>query len=192
MTVSGRAGIVSVRTTTLRDMNYEIGGNIPQVDGDAFVAPTATLVGQVRVAAGASVWFGAVARGDGDAISLGERSNLQDNAVIHADPGFPATIGADVSIGHAAVVHGCTIGDRVLVGMGATVMNGAVVGDDTLIGAGTLVSEGTQIPPRSLVVGVPGKVRRELTDEEVAGLAGNAARYTERAADYRAHGRALG
>ena len=167
-------------------MNYEIGGNIPQVDGDAFVAPTATLVGQVRVAAGASVWFGAVARGDGDAISLGERSNLQDNAVIHADPGFPATIGADVSIGHGAVVHGCTIGDRVLVGMGATVMNGAVVGDDTLIGAGTLVSEGTQIRPRSLVVGVPGKVRRELTDAELEKVARNAAVYVEAARRYAA------
>ena len=180
-----------MRTTTLRDMNYEIGGNIPQIDGDAFVAPTATLVGQVRVAAGASVWFGAVARGDGDAISLGERSNLQDNAVIHADPGFPATIGADVSIGHGAVVHGCTIGDRVLVGMGATIMNGATVGSDTLIAAGALVSPGVESPPRSLVVGVPGKVRRTLTEDEVDAVASNAHRYVERAEQYRASGKAL-
>ena len=163
----------------------------PQVDQDAWIAPTATLVGQVSVAADASVWFGAVARGDGDAISIGARSNLQDNAVIHADPGFPATIGADVSIGHGAVVHGCTVGDRVLVGMGATIMNGAVVGEDTLIGAGTLISEGVQIPPRSLVVGVPGKVRRDLSPDEVAGVAGNAARYVERARAYRDTGAAL-
>ena len=172
-------------------MDYEIDGARPSVSEQAWVAPTAALVGDVEVAAQASVWFGAVARGDGDAIRLGERSNLQDNAVIHADPGFPARIGADVSIGHGAIVHGCTIGDRVLVGMGATVMNGAVVGDDTLIGAGTLISEGVQIPPRSLVVGVPGKVRRELTDDEVAGIAGNAARYVERAATYGRTGRVV-
>lgn len=165
-------------------MDYEIDGQRPVVAPDAWIAPHATLVGQVRVESGASVWFGAVARGDGDAISLGARSNLQDNAVIHADPGFPATIGADVSIGHGAVVHGCTIGDRVLVGMGATVMNGAVVGDDCLIGAGTLISEGVQIPARSLVVGVPGKVRRELSADEIAALAANAARYCLRAARY--------
>lgn len=169
-------------------MNYEIDGARPQVSEQAWVAPTAALIGDVGVADGASVWFGAVARGDGDAIRLGARSNLQDNAVIHADPGFPATIGEDVSIGHGAIVHGCTIGDRVLVGMGATVMNGAVVGSDTLIGAGTLISEGVQIPPRSLVVGVPGKVRRELTDDEVAAVANNARTYVERADDYRSTG----
>ncbi len=172
-------------------MDYEIDGAGPRVSEQAWIAPTAALVGAVEVADGASVWFGAVARGDGDAIRLGARSNLQDNAVIHADPGFPATIGDDVSIGHAAVVHGCTIGDRVLVGMGATVMNGAVVGADTLIGAGTLVSQGAQIPPRSLVVGVPGKVRRQLTDDEVAAIAANAGRYVERASRYRRSGRII-
>lgn len=179
-------------TATLRAMNYEIDGKRPEVEQTAFVAPSADLIGQVRVDAEASVWFGAVIRADGDAIRLGARSNLQDNAVIHADPGFPTTIGTDVSIGHGAIVHGCTIGDRVLVGMGATIMNGAVVGEDTLIGAGTLISEGVSIPPRSLVVGAPGKVRRELTDEEVERVAGNAARYVERAAGYRAGLRELG
>lgn len=171
---------------TLHAMNYEIDGKRPEVEQTAFVAPTASLIGQVRVDAEASVWFGAVLRGDGDAIHLGERSNLQDNAVVHADPGFPATIGTDVSIGHGAIVHGCTIGDRVLVGMGATVLNGAVVGEDTLIGAGTLISQGAQIPPRSLVVGVPGKVRRELTEQEAQAVAANAAQYVQRAAGYRA------
>lgn len=172
-------------------MNYEIDGKRPEVEQTAFVAPTADLIGQVQVDAEASVWFGAVIRADGDAIHLGARSNLQDNAVIHADPGFPATIGTDVSIGHGAIVHGCSIGDRVLVGMGATVMNGAVVGEDTIIGAGALISEGVVIPPRSLVVGAPGKVRRDLTGEEAEGVAGNAARYVDRAAAYRADLRTL-
>ncbi|WP_300079024.1 gamma carbonic anhydrase family protein [Propioniciclava sp.] len=172
-------------------MLYEIDGQRPNVDDGAFVAPTASIIGDVSIAAGASVWFGAVARGDGGAISLGAGSNLQDNAVIHADPGFPASIGADVSIGHGAVVHGCTIGDRVLVGMGATIMNGATVGSDTLIAAGALVSPGVEIPPRSLVVGVPGKVRRTLTEDEVDAVASNAHRYVERAEQYRASGKAL-
>lgn len=170
-------------------MRYEIGGQIPRVAPDAFVAPTAALVGAVRVAEQASVWFGAVVRADGDAITIGARSNLQDNAAMHADPGFPATVGADVSIGHGAVVHGCTIGDRVLVGMGSIVMNGAVIGSDTIIAAGALVSEGVEIPPRSLVVGVPGKVRRELTDAEVEKVARNAAGYVDRARQYRVTGR---
>lgn len=172
-------------------MRYEIDGQRPVTAPDAFIAPTATLVGNATVGAGASVWFGAVIRADGDAVSLGERSNLQDNAVVHADPGFPARIGDDVSIGHAAVIHGCTIGDRVLIGMGATVMNGAVIGPDTLVAAGALISEGTTIPPRSLVVGVPGEVRRSLEPDEVARVARNAAVYVDRARQYAAGGRLL-
>lgn len=165
-------------------MHVDLDGVRPRVAADAYVAPTAALIGSVEVGAQASVWFGAVMRGDGESISLGARSNLQDNAVMHADPGHPAVVGEDVSIGHGAIVHGATVGDRVLVGMGATVMNGAVVGSDSLIGAGTLISEGVHIPPRSLVVGVPGKVRRELTDEEVARVAANAATYVSRCAQY--------
>ncbi|WP_226344192.1 gamma carbonic anhydrase family protein [Agilicoccus flavus] len=172
-------------------MRIELDGERPQVDESAYVADNATLVGRVSVGAQASVWFSATARADGDAITIGARSNLQDGAVMHADPGFPATLGDDVSVGHAAVVHGCTIGDRVLVGMSATVMNGATVGSDTVLAAGTLVSEGVEIPPRSLVVGVPGKVHRELTDEEVASIAANAERYVERCAQYRSGARAL-
>lgn len=179
------------RGDTLAGMEYEIEGARPQVDDEAFVAPTAAVIGDARVGARASVWFGAVVRADGDTITIGARSNLQDNAVMHADPGFPATLGEDVTVGHGAIVHGCTIGDRVLVGMGATVMNGAVVGEDTLIGGGALISEGVQIPPRSLVVGTPGKVRRELTDAEVERIARNAATYVERAAQYRATGRII-
>lgn len=157
---------------------------LPVVDPTAFLADNATLVGRVTVAAGASIWFGAVMRGDTDDLVLGERSNLQDNAVVHADPGHPATIGAGVSIGHGAVVHGCTIEDGSLIGMNATVLNGAVIGAQTLVAAGAVVLEGTIVPPRSLVAGVPAKVRRELTDDEVAGLARNADTYAERARRY--------
>lgn len=159
-------------------------GLVPTVDASAFVADDASLIGDVTVAAGASVWFGAVMRGDTDHLELGERSNLQDNSVVHADPGSPAIIGAGVSIGHSAVVHGCRIEDDCLIGMNATVLNGAVIGRESLVAAGTVVLEGTIVPPRSLVAGVPGKVRRELTDDEVAGIRRNADTYAERAQIY--------
>jgi carbonic anhydrase/acetyltransferase-like protein (isoleucine patch superfamily) len=161
-------------------------GHVPQIDADAWIAPNATVIGRVRVAADANVWFGAVLRGDIAEIVLGARSNLQDNAVIHTEAGNPTIIGADVSIGHGAIVHGCVVEDGCLIGMNATVLNGAVIGANSLVAAGALVLEGTVIPPRSLVAGVPAKVRRELTDEEVAGLYGNSARYVPRAKLYAA------
>jgi len=161
-------------------------GHTPHIDDDAWVAPNATLVGKVRVAADANVWFGAVLRGDIDEIVLGARSNLQDNAVIHTEAGNPTIIGEDVSIGHGAIVHGCIVEDGCLIGMNATVLNGAVIGANTLVAAGALVLEGTVVPPRSLVAGVPAKVRRELSDDEVAGLLGNSARYVPRAKLYKA------
>jgi carbonic anhydrase/acetyltransferase-like protein (isoleucine patch superfamily) len=161
-------------------------GDEPSVDSSAYIAPTATLVGRVSVRAGASVWFGAVMRGDTDDLVLGEGSNLQDNAVVHADPGSPAIIGAGVSIGHGAVVHGCRVEDGCLIGMNATVLNRAVIGAQSLVAAGAVVLEDTVIPPRSLVAGVPAKVRRELTDDEVAALARNAEGYADRAIRYAA------
>lgn len=164
----------------------------PQIDPTAWIAPTAALIGKVRVAAGASVWFSAVLRGDIDEIVLGEGSNLQDGSVVHTEAGSPTIIGADVSIGHSAVVHGCEIGDGCLIGMNATVLNGAVIGAQSLVAAGSVVLEGTVIPPRSLVAGVPGKVRRELTDEEIEGLLGNSTRYVARAAVYAEEERARG
>jgi carbonic anhydrase/acetyltransferase-like protein (isoleucine patch superfamily) len=156
----------------------------PTVDATAFGAANATLVGDVTVGAEASIWFGAVMRGDADHLELGARSNLQDNAVVHADAGAPAIIGEDVSIGHAAVVHGCRIEDGCLIGMNATVLNHAVVGAQSLVAAGAVVLEGTVIPPRSLVAGVPAKVRRPLTDDEIAAMAGNARTYVDRAKLY--------
>lgn len=159
-------------------------GDEPDVDPTAFIAATATLIGRVTVAAGASVWFGAVMRGDTDDLVLGERSNLQDNVVVHADPGSPAIIGAGVSVGHGAVVHGCRIEDGCLIGMNATILNRAVIGAQSLVAAGAVVLEDTVIPPRSLVAGVPAKVRRDLTDDEVAALQRNADGYAERAVVY--------
>lgn len=156
----------------------------PVVDETAWIAENATLVGRVTVEAGASVWFGAVMRGDTDDLRLGAGSNVQDNVVVHADPGSPANIGAGVSVGHGAVIHGCRIEDGCLIGMNATVLNRAVVGAESLVAAGSVVLEDTIIPPRSLVAGVPAKVRRPLTDEEVAAMKVNADTYVARAAKY--------
>ncbi|WP_309080475.1 gamma carbonic anhydrase family protein [Zhihengliuella sp.] len=154
-----------------------IDSRTPAVAPTAFVAPTAVLSGDVKIGDGASVFYGVSVRGDSDAIRIGARSNLQDNVVVHADRGVPCTVGEGVSVGHSAVLHGCTIGDDCLIGMSATVMNGSVIGAGSLVAAGALVLEGTQVPPRSLVAGVPAKVRRELTDDEVAGLRTNAQTY---------------
>jgi carbonic anhydrase/acetyltransferase-like protein (isoleucine patch superfamily) len=160
-------------------------GRTPEVHETAWIAENASLIGKVHVHANASVWFGAVLRGDIDEIELGPGSNLQDNVVVHTEQGFPAIVGSSVSVGHGAVVHGCTIEDGCLIGMNATVLTGAVVGRDSLVAAGSVVLEGVKIPPRSLVAGVPGKVRRELTDEEIEGMHGNSSRYVTRASDYR-------
>ncbi|OMH31452.1 gamma carbonic anhydrase family protein [Tersicoccus sp. Bi-70] len=157
----------------------EHGDHSPQIDPDAFVAVNATLIGDVSVGAGAGVFYGAVVRADTARIVLGAGSNLQDNVVVHADPDFPATIGSGVSVGHNAVVHGCTVEDDCLIGMNATVLNGAVIGAGSLVAAGAVVLKGTVVPPGSLVAGVPAKVRRELTAEERDGVRANAECYRE-------------
>lgn len=160
-------------------------GVLPDIDPFAYIAPTATLIGRVRVEADAVVMFGAVLRGDRDDIVLGRGSNLQDNVVVHCDPGSPAVIGAGVSVGHGAVVHGCTIGDDVLIGMHATVLNGATIGAGSLVAGGAVVLEGMRVPPRSLVAGVPAKVRRELSDDEIDRIRANAATYRTLGEAYR-------
>jgi carbonic anhydrase/acetyltransferase-like protein (isoleucine patch superfamily) len=159
-------------------------GTTPVLAEDSWVAPGATLVGAVTLGPQASVWFGAVIRADGDTIEVGEASNVQDGAVLHADPGFPLTMGRGVSVGHAAVLHGCTIEDDVLVGMSATVLNGARIGRGSLVAAGTVILEGADIPPGSLVAGVPGKVRRPLSDDEIERVRQNARDYLERRRQY--------
>ncbi|WP_190813493.1 gamma carbonic anhydrase family protein [Saccharopolyspora pogona] len=162
-----------------------IDGITPQVDANAFVAPGAALIGRVRLSAGASVWYNAVLRGDQENISVGTGSNIQDGCVVHADPGFPAEIRAGVTVGHKAMLHGCTVEDNCLIGMGAVVLNGARIGAGSLIAAGAVVLEGTEIPPGSMVAGTPGKVRRELTAEEQAGLKLSAEHYIALAAKHR-------
>ncbi|CAN5304106.1 gamma carbonic anhydrase family protein [soil metagenome] len=159
-------------------------GHSPSIDATAWVAPTATLIGQVTLAASSSVFFGAVLRADSDVITLGAGSNLQDNVVVHCDEGIPTHIGAGVSVGHSAVLHGCTVEDDCLIGMSATVLNGAVIGRGSLVATGAVVLEGTVIPPGSLVAGVPAKVRRELSEEEIAGVRANAAHYVDLSRQY--------
>jgi carbonic anhydrase/acetyltransferase-like protein (isoleucine patch superfamily) len=160
-------------------MIYELDGIAPELaaDGDYWVAPTAQLMGKVRIESGASVWFGAVLRGDNELIHVGTGSNVQENSVLHTDMGFPLSIGVNCTIGHRAMLHGCTIGDNSLIGMGATVLNGAVVGKNCLIGANALIAEGKVVPDGSLVMGSPGKVVRELDQMAIIALTKSAEGY---------------
>ena len=162
-------------------MIYELDGITPEfpADGDFWVAADANLIGQVRLLSGASVWFGVTLRGDNELIQVGSGSNVQENSVLHTDIGFPLIIGANCTIGHQVTLHGCTIGNQSLIGMGATVLNGAKIGRNCLIGAGALVTEGKVIPDNSLVVGAPGKVVRILTEAEVLSLLKSAQDYQE-------------
>lgn len=164
---------------------YSLDGQRPVLHPTAWVAPGATVIGNAELQAESSVWFGAVIRADNDRIVIGERTNIQDGAVLHIDEGVPLFIGADVTIGHHAMLHGCNIGDGSLIGIKAVVMNRAVIGRDCLIGANALIPEGRVIPDRSLVVGSPGRIVRELSDDEVAALRSGAAQYVAKAALYR-------
>jgi carbonic anhydrase/acetyltransferase-like protein (isoleucine patch superfamily) len=164
---------------------YRFERHTPDVAPDAYVADNATVLGRVRLGARASVWFGASVRGDNDDIVIGAGSNVQDGAVLHVDPGFAMKIGERVSIGHQAMLHGCTIGDGALIGIQAIVLNGAVIGEQSLVGAGALVTEGKQFPPRSLILGAPAKVMRELTEQDLLMLKAAADSYIERSARYR-------
>jgi carbonic anhydrase/acetyltransferase-like protein (isoleucine patch superfamily) len=156
---------------------YSLDGATPDIHPDAWIAPDANIIGKVRIGAGASVWFGATIRGDNELIELGEGSNIQENCVLHTDMGFPLTIGRNCTIGHKAMLHGCTIGDGSLIGMGATVLNGANIGQGALIGAGALVTEGKDIAAGSLVMGAPGKVVRMLDEDARANLIKSAEGY---------------
>lgn len=164
---------------------YALDGIEPEIDPSAWVAPGAHVIGRVVLRARASVWFGAVLRGDNEPIELGEGSNVQELACLHTDPGFPLAVGRDVTVGHRAMLHGCTIGDGALIGMGATVLNGATIGEGAVIGAGALVPEGKAIPPGALAVGMPAKVVRELTDEQRATFRAGAGHYVANAARFR-------
>lgn len=160
---------------------YELNGVGVETPGEGkfWVAPSATVVGRVRLEADSSIWFGTVVRGDNELITIGARSNVQDGCVLHTDPGFPLTIGSDCTIGHMVMLHGCTIGRGCLIGIGSIIMNGTNIGEECVIGANTLLAEGKDIPPRSMVMGSPGKVVRQLTDDEVKRFSGAAGRYVE-------------
>jgi carbonic anhydrase/acetyltransferase-like protein (isoleucine patch superfamily) len=159
---------------------YAIEGKRPTLADDVWVAPSADVIGDARLGEGASVWFGAVIRADNTPILVGARTNIQEGAMLHSDPGAPLTIGEGCTIGHHAILHGCTIGNNVLVGMGATVLNNAVIGENCLIGANALVTEGKVFPAGSLIVGAPAKAVRELPPEAIAGLKMSAAAYAAR------------
>lgn len=165
---------------------YAIDDLVPSIDATAWVAPSADLVGDVRLGARASVWFGAIIRADNTPIILGDESNFQDGAVGHSDPGAPLTIGARVTVGHQAILHGCTVEDEALVGMGARILNGAIIGAQCIVGAGALVTEGKTFEPRSLIVGSPARAIRQLGEEHLAILRLSAAHYAEKAARYAA------
>jgi carbonic anhydrase/acetyltransferase-like protein (isoleucine patch superfamily) len=150
---------------------------VPMIGSHSWIAPSAVVIGAVSTGSEVSIWYNAVIRADTTSISIGDRTNIQDGCVVHADPGSPAVIGSGVSVGHNATLHGCTIGDNVLVGMGATIMNNAEVGRDSLVAAGALITEKMVVPPRSLVAGMPAKVRRELTDAEIDRIRVNADGY---------------
>lgn len=165
---------------------YAISGVAPTVAASAYIADSATVIGNVTIGADSSVWFGAVIRGDNETIRIDDGANIQEGAVLHTDPGFPLHVASGVTVGHQAMLHGCTVGPGSLVGIQAVILNGARIGANCLVGAGALVTEGKQFPDNSLIVGTPAKVLRTLTDDEVAGLRRNGAAYVERGRQYAA------
>ena len=166
---------------------YELDGQGPDLpaDGNYFIADTATVIGKVRLKAGASVWFGAVLRSDNEWIEIGEGANVQDNSTCHTDPGFPLTIGNNVTIGHNAIVHGCTLEDGVLIGMGSIVMNGAKIGRNSIVGAGSVITEGKAFPERSLIIGSPARVIRTLSPEQATAMGRAAKSYAIRGPQFK-------
>lgn len=161
-------------------MLYSLGYGSPKTaSGEYYVAPTASVIGHVTLGRNANIWFGAVLRGDGNTIEIGDSTNIQDNAVVHIDSDAPARLGNNVSVGHSAVVHGCTIGDGTLVGIGATILSHAKIGSYCIVGAGALITERKEFPDRSVIIGTPAKRVREVTDEEVEMLEETAAHYAE-------------
>ena len=165
---------------------YRLGEHVPDVADDAWVAESAQVIGRVTLEAGVSVWFNAVLRGDSDQLHIGAGSNIQDGSVLHADTGFPLRLGQNVTVGHQVMLHGCTVGDNALIGIGAVVLNGARIGRNCLVGAGSLVTEGKEFPDGSLIMGSPAKVVRELTPAQIAGLAASAAHYVRNGQRYAA------
>ena len=158
---------------------YRLGTHTPQIDPQSWIAPNATIIGQVHLRKNVSIWWNATLRGDKDLIRIDENSNIQDGSVLHTDAGVPMTIGRDVTVGHLVMLHGCTIGDGSLIGIGAILLNRSMIGKNSIVGANTLIPEGKIFPDRSLIMGSPGRVIRELTDEEIARLIDSSVRYMQ-------------
>jgi len=189
VSVSGTVGLSPISNPAYgsRMPLYALDDLAPSLGEGAWAAPSADLIGDVRLGARASIWFGAVIRADNTPIIIGDESNIQDGAVGHSDPGAPLTIGRRVTVGHQAILHGCTVGGLALIGMGARVLNGAVIGERCLVGAGALVTEGKSFEPGMLIVGSPARVLRPLSEHELAALEVSAAHYAEKAAHYASH-----
>lgn len=160
---------------------YQLGDNIPKIDATAYVAESADVIGKVKIDALASIWFNATIRGDNELITVGENSNVQESCVLHTDPGYPLTIGKNITVGHQAMLHGCTIGDGSLIGIQAVILNGAKIGKNCLVGAGALVTEGKEFPDNSLIIGAPAKAVRSLNAEDIEKMHRNTSNYVERA-----------
>ncbi|MEB0138696.1 MULTISPECIES: gamma carbonic anhydrase family protein [unclassified Undibacterium] len=164
---------------------YQLGEFVPEIAASAYLTDTAKVIGKVRIAAGASIWFDTTLRGDNELISIGENSNVQEGCILHTDPGHPLSVAANVTIGHQAMLHGCSIGEGSLIGIQAVILNGAKIGKNCLVGAGALVTEGKEFPDNSLIIGSPAKAVRELSAADIAGMHGNTANYAQRAQTYK-------
>jgi len=176
--------LLPIRPKANEKMIYDLDGQHAEIADDAFIAPTATIIGDVRMLPGSSVWFGSVLRGDIESIVIGQGSNIQDGTVCHTDPNNPCIVGDNVTVGHMAMLHGCNIGDGSLIGIGATLMNGSSVGRNCIVGAHALVTEGKQFPDNVVIMGAPAKVVREVTDEDRERMQANAERYVTRGQRY--------
>jgi carbonic anhydrase/acetyltransferase-like protein (isoleucine patch superfamily) len=171
---------------------YQLGESAPEIDPSAYLTDTAIVIGKVRIDAQASIWFGATLRGDNELIAIGEGSNVQEGCTLHTDPGYPLTVGKNVTIGHQAMLHGCTVGEGSLIGIQAVILNGAKIGKNCLVGAGALVTEGKEFPDNSLIIGSPAKAVRTLTEEDIQRMHGNSANYAKRGQAYKTQLKRIG
>ncbi|WP_394780481.1 gamma carbonic anhydrase family protein [Undibacterium sp.] len=171
---------------------YQLGELVPEVDSTAYITDSATVIGRVKIEANASIWFGVTLRGDNELITIGENSNVQESCTLHTDPGFPLTVGKNVTVGHQAMLHGCTIGEGSLIGIQAVILNGAKIGRNCLVGAGALVTEGKEFPDNSLIVGSPAKAIRTLTEEDALRIQGNTQSYVRRGQEFKTQLKKIG
>ncbi len=171
---------------------YQLAELVPDISSSAYIAESANVIGKARIEANASIWFGVTIRGDNELIAIGENSNVQEGCVLHADPGFPLTIGKNVTVGHLAMLHGCTVGDGALIGIQAVILNGAKIGKNCLVGAGALITEGKEFPDNSLIIGSPAKAVRILADDDIARMRTDAAHYVERSRFFKANLKRIG